>query len=160
MKPMTAKVKRGDRRIYQKRMALLQAALDPLAKQGASTAEIHARRGLMLNVYNTVPGEYDRTKNLLRSVYASGQGNGATLGILVGDNANYASLIEYGTGPHEMSPAQLQQHLEVLPKGGLLRFGRTGQAYLLPGPYIGPAIIYARTLTRERLHTLMQSLFL
>ncbi|MFC6751474.1 hypothetical protein [Deinococcus aquaticus] len=110
-------------------------------------------------MYGTVAGEYDRTGHLRTEVFASGAANAGTLGLVVGDRAPYASEIEFGTGPYELNEAQRQAYLDVLPRGGLLRFGRTGQAYLLPGPYIGPALMFARTLTRERLIALMVALW-
>ncbi|UQN04864.1 hypothetical protein [Deinococcus sp. QL22] len=156
---MKVTIKRGQRNVFQRRAALLSASLGLIAADGARSAELQAKRSLNLNVYGTLPGQYTRTNNLLNQIYASGQANLGTLGILVGDRAPYASEVEYGTGPHELSPAQLQAYLDTLPRGGLLRFGRTGQAYLLPGPYLGPATVFARTLTRERLRTLMLTLW-
>jgi len=156
---MKATVKRGKKGVFTRRAALLSASLGLIAAEGARSAQLHAQRSLALNVYATTPGQYHRTGFLLSQIYASGQANAGTLGIIVGDRASYASQIEYGTGRHELSPAQLQAYLDALPRGGNLIFGRTGQAYLLPGPFIGPAAVLARTLTRERLRRLMLTLW-
>lgn len=156
---LNGRIERNGSRVVRRRAALLSSALTPIAKQGERAALLHARRGLELNVYGTVSGEYDRTGRLRSELFASGAANAGTLGIVIGDRAPYASAIEYGTGPYELNEVQRQAYLDALPRGGLLRFGRTGQAYLLPGPYIGPALMYARTLTRERLMALMVALW-
>lgn len=156
---LNGRIERKGSRVIRKRAALLSSALTPIAKQGERAALLHARRGLELNVYGTVSGEYDRTGHLRTELFADSVANAGTLGITVGDRAPYASEIEFGTGPYELNQAQLQAYLDALPRGGLLRFGRTGQAYLLPGPYVGPALMFARTLTRERLNALTVALW-
>ena len=67
--------------------------------------------------------------------------------------------MELGTGPYELSEAQLAAYLDDLPRGGLLSFGRSGKAYMRPGPYVGPAMQLARTLTRERFVKLMEGVW-
>lgn len=153
---MKITVKSGSKGLWKRRARAISRGLNGIAREGARSAELHARRGLMLNVYSTERGAYTRTRRLLGQVYASGQANATSLGIVVGDRAEYASFIEFGTGPYELTEQQLSAYLEALPRGGLLNFGRSGKAYLLPGPYLGPAITFARTLTRERLERLMQ----
>ncbi|GGL18308.1 hypothetical protein [Deinococcus radiotolerans] len=157
---MKGKVKRGSAGVFRQRAEALRKNLPALATQGARTAELHARRGLMLNVYDTVRGEhYRRTRTLLKSIYAHGEANGSSIGIQLGADAPYASVIEYGSGPMGLTPEQLNGYLEVLPPGGLLRFGRSGRAYLLPGPFIGPALFAARARTHQRVRQLMQDLW-
>lgn len=157
---MKGSFKRGSAGMFRQRAEQFRKRLPEIAQAGAKDAELHAKRGLVINVYGTEPGEhYVRTGLLLREVYASGQANGSSLGILVGDRAEYASDIEYGSGPHALTPQQLERYLNTLKPGGLLRFGRSGQAYLLPGPYIGPAIHYARYRTAERVRALMRELW-
>ncbi|MFC4636994.1 hypothetical protein [Deinococcus hohokamensis] len=157
---MKSKFKSGSRDVLKERRKLLGRNLNALAKQGARTAELHSQKGLILNVYGTEPGEhYRRTRKLLRDVYATGQANSTGLGIQVGNRAEYASLIEYGSGPYELSPQQLESYLEAVPAGGLLRFGRSGKAYLQPGPFNAPALHTARLLTIQRMHQLMQDLW-
>lgn len=141
---MKGRVKRGSAGVFRKRAEALKKNLPALATQGARTAQLHARRGVMLNVYDTERGEYRRSRDLLRSIYANGESNGSSVGIQVGASAPYASFIEYGTGPMGLSPEQLNGYLEVLPPSGLLRFGRSGSAYLLPGPFIAPSLWAAR----------------
>ena len=156
---MKGRVKRGSAGVFRKRAEALRKNLPALATQGARTAQLHARRGVMLNVYDTERGEYRRSRDLLRSIYASGAANGSSVGIQVGASVPYASFIEYGTGPMGLSPEQLNGYLEVLPPGGLLRFGRSGRAYLLPGPFIAPALFAARHLTQQRARQLLQDLW-
>ncbi|MBZ9715489.1 hypothetical protein [Deinococcus multiflagellatus] len=156
---MKARTKRGSASVFRKRAQALQRNLGAIAQQGARTAELHARRGALLNVYQTAPGEYRRSRALLRHIYASGHASGSVIGIQVGDRANYASFVEYGTVPHALTPAQLASYLEALPPGGLLRFGRSGRAYLLPGPFIGPALFAARHRTHARIRQLLQELW-
>ncbi|UQN05457.1 hypothetical protein [Deinococcus sp. QL22] len=152
---MRVKIEQGSKGLWAKRAKAISKGLGGLARDGARSAELHVRRGLQINVYATEPGEYERTKLLLRQVYSAGQANATSLGILVGNRAPYATEIEFGTGPYELSEAQLASYLEVLPRGGQLQFGRSGKAYLLPGPTLGPGITFARTLTRERFQRLM-----
>lgn len=151
--------KRGSEGIFARRAQQLSKGLNAIAKQGARTAELHARKGLVVNVYGTERGKYRRTRNLLYKVYADGHASRTSIGIQVGDKAEYASNIEYGSGPHELTPQQLNGYLEVLKPGGVLRFGRSGKAYLLPGPYIGPALYYTRLLTTQRVRALMRELW-
>ncbi|GAA0508371.1 hypothetical protein [Deinococcus depolymerans] len=152
---MKVKVERARRDLWRRRAREISRALPALAAQGARTGLLHAQRGAMANVYSTEPGQYERTRELLRGIYADSNANASSLGIVVGDRANHASFVELGTGPYALSEEQRQVHLNTLPRGGLLRLGRSGKAYLLPGPFIGPAITYARTLTRERLNAVM-----
>lgn len=156
---MKGRVKRGSAGVFRKRAEALSKNLPALATQGARTAKLHAQRGVRLNVYDTERGEYRRSRDLLRSIYANGEANGSSVGIQVGASAPYASFIEYGTGPMGLSPEQLNGYLEVLPPGGLLRFGRSGRAYLLPGPFISPALFAARHLTQQRARQLLQDLW-
>lgn len=156
---MKLKIERERKGLWKKRARAISKGLPGLAKQGARTARLHAQRGAMANIYSTERGAYRRTRLFLRSIYAAGEANATSLGLIVGDRANYASFIELGTGPYELTEEQLASYLEVLPRGGLLRFGRSGKAYLLPGPVISPAMQFARTLTRERFVQLMEAVW-
>ncbi|GGR31482.1 hypothetical protein [Deinococcus ruber] len=144
------------KKIVSKRRSAIESKLQALAETAAIAGEQQAQRGLTANVYGTEPGKYRRTKRLKFSTYKDGQYSGGVLRVILGDTAPYADKIEYGTGPHELSPAQLQQYLDVLPRGGLLRFGRSGKAYLYPGPYIGPGLIFARYRVREGVALIVQ----
>lgn len=157
---MKMSVKRGSKGVYGKRARALSRALDRLGREGARDGEAHARRSLAANVYSTAPGNrYRRTGHLLSQIYSAGHGNATSLGILLGDQATYASEVEYGTGPYELSPAQLEAYLVALPPGSVLSFGRSGLAYMLPGPYIGPGLRFAQFKTHERLRALLQQLW-
>jgi len=144
---------------FGKRRQAIESQLQALAESAAIAGEQHAQRGLQANVYGTAPGAYRRTHRLKYSTYKDGTYAAGLLRVVLGDTAPYADKIEYGTGPHELSPAQLQQYLETLPKGGLLKFGRSGKAYLYPGPYIGPGLIFARYKVREQMALLVQKTF-
>lgn len=156
---MKAKFKRGSSGVFKDRARDLRRALPALAAQGARTAELHAKRGLVVNIYGTERGKYSRTRKLLQQVYAQGHASGTSLGIQVGDNAEYASFIEFGTGPWALTPEQLNGYVQGMNPGSLLRFGRSGKAYLIAGPYIAPAMHSARHLTHGRMQRLMQELW-
>ncbi len=141
------------------RRKAIEAQLQHIAEAAAIAGEQHAQRGLQANVYGTAPGAYRRTRRLKYSTYKDGLYAAGVLQVILGDTAPYADKIEYGTGPHEFSEAQLKQYLEVLPKGGLLKFGRSGKAYLYPGPYIGPGLIFARYKVREGIAAVVQKAF-
>ncbi|KQR37727.1 hypothetical protein ASF71_14700 [Deinococcus sp. Leaf326] len=146
--------------MYAKRGKALSRELPRLAAAAAQDGLSQAQRGLSANVYATAPGlRYQRTGQLLRQLYAAGTAGSGSLTVELGDRAAYASHIEYGTGPYELSPAQLEAYLKVLPPGGLLQFGRSGRAYLLPGPYIGPGLRFAQFKTHERVQAFMQKLW-
>lgn len=156
---MKATVKRGSKGVYAKRAKALTRELPRIAAASALEGHAQAQRGLAANVYSTTPGNYRRTGLLLSQVYSGGTAGPVSLTIELGDRAPYASNVEYGTGPYELSAAQLEAYLQVLPPGGLLRFGRSGQAYLLPGPYLGPGLRFAQFKTHERLQALLQKLW-
>ncbi|WP_309571676.1 hypothetical protein [Deinococcus sp.] len=156
---MTLKVKRGRATLLAQRIRALEQALPRLATRAAKIAELQAKRGLMLNVYGTAPGTYQRTEQLLLKVYAAGQAGAGRINVVVGDQAAYASLVEYGTGPSEFTEPQLLGYLEAMPEPRLLRFGRSGQKYLLPGPYVLPAVFIARHQTRQAVQGLIRTLW-
>ncbi|MFC3833510.1 HK97 gp10 family phage protein [Deinococcus rufus] len=156
---MTLKLRRGHPTLLADRRRALKAALPRLAQRARDTAEAQAQRGLQLNVYGTVEGAYRRTHRLEASVYAAAQVTGGRLNVVVGDRAEYASFVEFGTGPHELTEPQLLAYLQAAAEPRLLRFGRSGQAYLLPGPYLTPAVFIARYQTRQTVQTLLRSLW-
>jgi len=153
-------LRRGSKTVLARRATQLQAGLGAIAPKVAKEGEHHARRGAYLNVYGTVPGRvYQRTNTLFNRIHSSGSASGGQVVVTLGDSAPYASDVEFGTGPHQMTQAQLDAHLKSLPPGGLLRFGRTGQAYMLPGPYIGPALRLVQYRTQQEVQYLMRRLW-
>ena len=57
--------------------------------------------------------------------------------------------VEFGTGPSALSARQVQDYAEVT-GGQVLYFGRSGAKYLMPGPFLLPASVWAlETAKRE-----------
>ena len=156
---MKAKVKRGARGVNKRRARELSRALPGIAAKAQKAAYLQAALALNAGVYGTAPGRYRRTGNLRQSLSASAQANGTSIGLQVIDTAEYASAIEFGTGPHELSAGQLAAYLEAMPEGGLLNFGRSGKAYMLPHPYIGVGLYKGRSVTLQELRALLQRLW-
>ncbi|SMB93305.1 hypothetical protein [Deinococcus hopiensis] len=153
-------VRKGSKTVFARRAAQLQTALDAIARKVAAEGERHAQRGAYLNIYGTVPGHvYVRSNHLFNSIYSNGSAVMGAVLVELGDRADYASDVEYGTGPYTLTQQQLDAYLKTLPPGGLLRFGRTGQAYMLPGPYIGPALQLVRYRTQVEVRDLMRRLW-
>lgn len=116
----------------------------PAITEGARAAAVLlAAEGLTRSVYGTVPGRrYVRTGTLARSVTVRVLSRGANVTLELLARAPYASLVEYGSGPSPLNEVQLRTLAEALP-GSPLVFGRSGQKYLLPGPFLLPAAVGA-----------------
>ncbi|WP_147364010.1 hypothetical protein [Deinococcus cavernae] len=158
---MKAEIKRrGSRTVLRRRMAQIQTQVDVIAQRVAKEGERHAQRGAYLNVYSTVVGQgYLRTRHLFDQIYAVGHGAGGQISVTVGDYASYASEVEFGSGPFALNAAQMEGYLKALAPGKLLTFGRSGQKYLLPGPYIGPALHLVQYRTQWEIRDLMRRLW-
>lgn len=157
---MKSKIQRGSQGVYTRRAKALSQQLGNIARQGAVDGRAHAQKGLQLNVYGTPAGNrYVRTSHLMNRLYVLHQVSRTSLSITLGNQASYASQIEHGTGPWELSDQQLLKHLEGLPAGGYLVLGRSGQKYLLPGPYIGPALFFAQHQTHQRIQELLRDMW-
>ena len=157
---MPSGIKRlGSRGVFARRAAQLGVELVRATRQVEQEAAEKARQGLTLNVYGTIPGHYSRTWALFISLRSSSQSSGGQATITLEDGAPYASFIEFGTGPSAISQQQLDQYLASLPPGRLMTFGRSGQAYMLPGPYIGPAVWYARARMQAELRAVLVRLW-
>jgi len=124
-------------------------ALPTAAVGAARAAEHHARLGLLANVYGTRPGAYDRTQNLLRSVFARATVTAGLVSVEVGDTAPYASFVEYGSFGHTLTPTALLSVVEGSRAGSVIRLGRSGINWMQPGPYITPATVFARYKLHE-----------
>lgn len=123
----------------------VEAAADQLPRiaetaraEALAKAQIQARR----NVYDTTPGVYERTETYLRGFRASRRVTRNTATVSVWNIADYAEVIETGTGPHEMTPAQIVAQAAPNPYAPLY-FGRSGEKYSLPGPAVIPAAVFA-----------------
>lgn len=143
----------------QKRLTALQAQLPALVARVAAQGQQHAARGLQANVYGTAAGRYRRTGRLRGELFSSGQYAAGQLHLQLGDRAPYASLVEYGTGTTRITDPALQHLLAGLPPGGLLRLGRSGRAWMLPGPYLAPALAFARWRLVTQVQALMVRTF-
>lgn len=152
---MKSQLKRkGSRSVFKRRAAQLQAGLPIITARVTQEGIRHAQRGAFLNIYGTTPGAYERTSKLFGQIYGYGQAAGASIRVELGSNAPYSSFVEYGTGSARITPHQMEAMLETLPPGNLLRLGRSGQNYMVPGPFIGPAL----WLVRHRAHWEVQYL--
>lgn len=118
--------------------------LPQLAAQVEGEALGHAVLGAQASVYSTAPGQYQRTQEYLRGFHSSHQATRHTASVSVWNSTDYAGYIEYGVGPHAMTPAQLLQHIGSNPAQPLY-LGRQGAdgRYVLPGPAVWPAAYYA-----------------
>lgn len=129
----------------------LEAACDSLpqiAQQAQAEALGHAIISAHRNVYETTPGAYQRTQDYLRGFQASSQGTKNTAQVTVWNDVEYARYIETGTGPHEMTPAQIVAQAAAHPYAPTY-LGRSGQKFSLPGPAVIPAGVFALYRMRE-----------
>lgn len=134
-----------DLRKLTDKLVKLQATttqLPQIAQQAQAEALGHAIIGAQRNVYDTAPGAYQRTHDLMRGLNASGRATRYTATVRVWNRVEYATYVETGTGPHEMTPAQIIAQARVHPEAPTY-LGRTGANYTLPGPVVIPASVYA-----------------
>ncbi len=140
-----------DARALTDALARLERACDDLAgvaQQASAEALGHAVIGARRNVYDTTPGAYERTGDYLRGFQARGQGTKNTARVSVWNDVPYAPYIEYGTGPYEMPLAQIVAQAAANPLAPL-HFGRSGQRYMVAGPAVYPAAVFALYRMRE-----------
>lgn len=133
-------IRKGSAGVLDKRAAKFRLRMAGATSAVQQYGLQKARDGLMLNVYNTASGRYVRTGHLLDSLGADSSFLGDMARVSLQDTALYASYIEYGTGVHAMSRSALESYLNQVPSGNLVTYGRSGLAYMMPGPYILPAI--------------------
>lgn len=101
------------------------------------------------NVYNTVPGAYQRTGDYLRSLGANAQASKTGIRVKVSSDSKYARFIEYGQAG---TPQQLQaQALAQTRINSPLTLGRSGQAWWIAGPVLTSAQVYAARRMRDLL---------
>lgn len=101
------------------------------------------------NIYNTVPGAYQRTGDYLRSLGANAQATKTGIRVKVWSDSEYARFIEYGEAG---TPQQLQvQALAQTRINSPLTLGRSGQAWWIAGPVLTSAQVYAARRMRDLL---------
>lgn len=101
------------------------------------------------NVYNTVPGAYQRTGDYLRSLGANAQATKTGIRVKVWSDSEYARFIEYGQAG---TPQQLQALALVQTRiNSPLTLGRSGQAWWIAGPVLTSAQVYAARRMRDLL---------
>lgn len=116
--------------------------LPQIAQQVQAESLGHAIIGLNRSVYDTAPGAYQRTHDLMRGLNTSSRATRFTATVRVWNAVEYAPYVETGTGPHEMTPAQIIAQARAHPEAPTY-MGRTGQNYTLPGPVVYPAAVFA-----------------
>ena len=118
--------------------------LSEIAAQAESEALGHAILGLQRNVYDTTPGAYVRTQNLLRGLQSSSRSSTNLASVTVRNTEPYALFVELGQAPNDLSVQQDQAYAAANKDPARpLSFGRSGKSYTLAGPFIAPAQFYA-----------------
>lgn len=116
------------------------AQLARLGKEASVEALKQSRWALQLNVYGTEPGEYQRTGTLGNSLFSDSSVQGMSVRVTLGDSAEYARFVNYGTPEISSTAAE-----NIAQKYGpnLIKTGRSGKKYMLPASYIEPALYSA-----------------
>lgn len=156
---MRNRIKRRERNLYSKRARGIQRGLPGIAQRAAKAGHAHALRALNLGVYSTEPGQYVRTGEARESLHFRAEANASGIGVLGEDTADHASQIEYGSGPYALSEPQLEAYLKAMPAGGMLNFGRSGRAYLLPQPFVSVGLRKAQGQIHQELKELIERLW-
>lgn len=141
---VSAKIELDGRKLTDALVRLEKAcdALPQMAQTVQGEALGHAIVGANRSVYQTTPGAYQRTYEYLRGFQATARATKNTVRVTVWNAVEYAPYIEYGVGPHEMTPAQVLAHAAANPAAPVY-LGRSGQNFTLPGPAVWPAAYYA-----------------
>ena len=127
-----------------KRIAGVTSELPRIAEQARAETLGHAILGVRRNVYDTSPGAYQRTGDLLRGLNASGSASGSGVTVRVWNSEPYARFVELGQGPNGLTLAQDQAYsaANAHPEQPI-SFGRSGRKYTLAGPFLAPAQAYS-----------------
>lgn len=147
---MSIKIKTNAREL-EKRLRAARRVSTQMKRTGAQAArraEVHARMGADLNIYDTTPGDYQRTGNLRRGIGSDWSFQGNELTVTVFNDVKYARRVERGGPPVTSNIRQL-----ILQPGRFaaapITVGRSGLAHTLPGPMLEPAAYYAATYITE-----------
>lgn len=124
--------------------------LPAITKRVEQEALGHAILGARRNVYDTPAGLYERTEDYLRGFHTRSRSTRFTGTVQVWNDVEYAAAIEYGQGPHEVNAAQVQAIASPNPAAPVY-LGRQGAdgRYVLPGPAVIPATVFAVYRMRE-----------
>lgn len=118
--------------------------LGEIAAQAEGEALGHAILGLRRNVYDTTPGAYVRTQDLLRGLQSSSTSSTNLASVTVRNTEPYALYVELGQGAGGLSVQQDQAIAAAsTDPANPLSFGRSGRNYTVAGPFIAPAQFYA-----------------
>lgn len=134
-----------DLRAVTDALVKLEGACDQMpqiAEQARAEALGHMIIGANRSVYQTPAGRYQRTGDYLRGFQARSRATKNTASVTVWNDVDYAANIELGSGPHEMTPQQIAAQAAANPYAPLY-FGRSGQKYMLAGPAVYPAAVFA-----------------
>lgn len=119
-------------------------ALPQIAAQVRAEALGHLILGARRNIYDTAPGAYQRTGELLRGLDARARSARDTAVITVSGSAPYHAYVELGTGAYAQTVAQAKALALASPDPAVpLSVGRSGVNYTLPGPIVAPAQVFA-----------------
>lgn len=129
----------------------LEGACDQMpqiAQQAQAEALGHAIVGARRNVYETVPGAYQRTQDYLRGFQTSSRATKNTASVTVWNDVDYSGFVEFGTGPNQMTPQQIAAQAVTHPYAPTY-LGRSGQKFSLAGPAVIPSSVFALYRMRE-----------
>ena len=102
----------------------------------------HAVLGVRRNVYDTAPGAYRRTQDLLRGMQVSSRTSTNRASVTVKNTEPYALYVELGQQGFTLAQDQARSAAASDPAQPL-SLGRSGQNPSVAGPFIGPAQFYA-----------------
>ncbi|GGR84535.1 HK97 gp10 family phage protein [Deinococcus sedimenti] len=148
---MSIKIKTNAREL-EKRLRAARRVSTQMKRTGAQAArraEVHARMGADLNIYDTTPGSYERTGRLRRGIDSSWSVQGGVLTVTVFNDVKYAKSVEKG---RSASAAGAVQQIITQPgrnPAAQVTLGRSGEFYFIPGPMLEPAAYYASIYITE-----------
>ncbi len=130
---------------YQGASARFEDALRAQVTLIANRTRAVGQAGMVIGVYGTPSGAYQRTNHYQESFYCVPLQVGHALGLEVGNTAEYASLIEFGLLGEHITEEQARALAEALGDAAVpLGLGRSAAQYLKPNPTVTRAAAYAR----------------
>lgn len=123
-------------------------ALPQIAEQTRAEALGHAIIGARANIYDTAPGAYERTQDYLRGLDSRSRATRNTASVTVLNRVEYAAYVEFGSQVGGAALLQTQAMLAADPAAPFT-VGRSGQRYLVPGPVLTGAQVFAAYRLRE-----------
>lgn len=108
----------------------------------------HMIQGAQVNIYDTTPGAYQRTFELLQGLRVSAKGTRGRINVALGNDTEYAGDVEIGDqSPQGILSDALRRTPSDIPEA--MTYGRSGVDYHLAGPIIIPATVFAVYRARE-----------